>query len=339
VAPDILAFIVGSAFSASMRLIHRRRAAASGSDRPPRWPPSRRKWWWAGLALVIAAVAASAFSWSVGWRGDPANPRTRLPTGEFFPSQEKSRAIVWAVGDGADGGDAAKELARRIARSKPDLFLYLGDVYEDGTAAEFADNYAPVYGRLAPITAPTPGNHEWGQRAEGYDPYWRRIRGEYPPAFYSFSIAGWQLLSLNSQAPHGPHSAQVRWLRRQVRRPGTCRLAFWHRPRYSAGTKHGDQEDVAPLWEALRGRARIVVNGHEHDMQRHKTRDGMTEFVSGAGGKSHYPIDFGYGGLAFGNDADWGALRLDLRPGRARFAFVTSTGSTLDSGTITCRPR
>jgi hypothetical protein len=323
-----------------MRLIHGRRGALS-SDRQPHSPPSRRKWWWAGLALVIAAIGATAFSWGVGWPqdGDPGTPSARLPTGEFVASQKTARAIVWAVGDGADGGDEAKVLARRIAGSRPDLFLYLGDVYEDGTASDFAHHYAPVYGRLARITAPTPGNHEWDRRAEGYDRYWKRITGRYPPAFYSFSIAGWQVLSLNSEAPHSSNSAQVRWLRRQVREPGTCRLAFWHRPRYSAGTKHGDQEDVAPFWAALRGRARIVLNGHEHDMQRHEARDGITEFVSGAGGRSHYPIDFGYSGLAFGNDTDWGALRLDLRPGTAHFAFVTSAGSALDSGTITCRRR
>lgn len=46
--------------------------------------------------------------------------------------------------------------------------------------------------------------------------------------------------------------------------PGTCRLA-WHRPRFTAG-KHADARDVAPLWEALRGRAKIVVNGHDHNM-------------------------------------------------------------------------
>jgi len=74
-------------------------------------------------------------------------------------------------------------------------------------------------------------------------------------------------------------------------------------------------------------------------MQRHEPRDGMIEFVSGAGGKSRYPLDFGYSRLEWGNDTDWGALRIDLRPGRADFAFVTSAGSTLDSGTITCRRR
>jgi acid phosphatase type 7 len=319
----------------------------AGANRRRRSPAFRRPWRWAGLGFGLVAFAAGALSWGFGWldastpssSGLPPGKSVPLPTSEFIPSQETGRAIVWAVGDGADGGDDAKALADRIAGSRVDLFLYLGDVYERGTASEFARNYAPVYGRFASKTAPTPGNHEWNRHAEGYDPYWQGVTGKDPPAFYSFSLAGWQILSLNSEDAHGPKSAQVRWLRRQLRSPGTCRLAFWHRPRYSAGTNHGDQDDVETLWSTLSGRARIVVNGHEHDMQRHEPRDGMIEFVSGAGGKSHYDLDFGYPGLAFGNDSDWGALRLELRPGTARFAFVTTAGSTLDSGTITCRTR
>ena len=58
----------------------------------------------------------------------------------------RGSAVVWAVGDGANGGSEAKALAARIARGPIDRFLYLGDVYDDGTAEEFAESYAPVYG-------------------------------------------------------------------------------------------------------------------------------------------------------------------------------------------------
>jgi hypothetical protein len=287
------------------------------------------------LLALLGLLLAGAAAWGSGWlgRGDGT---IRLPSGPWLPSTGGEQAVVWAVGDGANGSDAAKRLARRIAADRPDRFLYLGDVYPSGTTLDYAVRYAPVYGRLARITAPTPGNHEWGNRREGYDRYWRRVTGKAPPAFYAFSIAGWRLLSLNSEIPHGPGSEQLRWLRRQLRAPGTGRLAVSHRPRYSAGS-HGDQRDMAPVWEALRGRARIVLAGHDHNMQRMKRRDGITEFVSGAGGKSRYDLDHGYPGLAFANDQDYGALRLELSPGIARFAFVTSGGRTLDRGTIRCR--
>jgi hypothetical protein len=250
----------------------------------------------------------------------------------------RTRAIVWAVGDGGDGGAAARRLARRIVRGHPDWFVYLGDVYEGRSLAEFEREYGRVYGGLARITAPTPGNHDWPGHRAGYDRYWTRAKGSRPPAYYAFSLAGWRIISLNSEVAHSTRSRQLGWLRRELRaRPGTCKLAFWHRPRYSAGLVHGDQRDTAPLWNAVRGRVALVLNGHEHDMQRMRPREGTIELVAGAGGHGRYPLDRVYKGLAFGDSAHYGALRLLLRPGRAAFAFVSSSGRKLDSGRISCR--
>jgi Calcineurin-like phosphoesterase len=281
------------------------------------------------LLAVALVVAVGAPSTRPAHAGDPG--------GAFVPSVKTGHALVWAVGDGADGGAAAKALERLIEAARPDRFLYLGDVYKDGTAADFAHHYAPVYGRLAAITAPTPGNHDWDEHAHGYDPYWRGVKHVHVPYHYSFSAGGWQLLSLNSEDGTGAGSAQLRWLRGELRRRGTCRIAFWHRPRFSAG-KHGDTDDVAPFWDALRGHAAIVLSGHDHDMQRLKPQDGIVQFVSGAGGHSHYAIRRDDERVVFGNDSDWGALRLALKPGSARYAFVTTDGRTLDSGRIRCRP-
>ena len=94
---------------------------------------------------------------------------------------------------------------------------------------------------------------------------------------------------------------------------------------------------VAPLWNALEGHARIVLNGHEHDMQRFRPRAGITEFVSGSGGADLYPVVESDPRLRFSNDSRYGALRLKLRRRRADYSFVTSSGRVLDKGTITCR--
>jgi hypothetical protein len=293
------------------------------------------RWAWAVLAALLAL--AGAVVW-VSVRPDRSQvAAVRLPHGVFVPSGPDRPAIVWAVGDGANGSAPARAVARLIASGRVDRLLYLGDVYPHGSASDFSHHYAPVYGRLARRTAPTPGNHEWPDHLDGYDPYWRRVTGRPVPAFYRFRLGGWELLSLNSEAPHGPGSAQLDWLRSQLRRAGTCRLAFWHRPRYSDGTRHGDQRDVEPFWQALRGHATLVLNGHEHDMQRFRPRDGITELVSGAGGQSRYPIRRGNPRLAFGDDRNYGALRLELAPGRARFAFVAANGRILDRGDVRCR--
>jgi hypothetical protein len=231
----------------------------------------------------------------------------------------------------------AKQLARRIARDRPDRFLYLGDVYAAGSPEDFRDRYATVYGQLGSITAPTPGNHEWPSRRDGYRPYWRAERHSSIPPWYALASGGWRILSLNSEAPHDPGSAQVAWLRRTLRRrAGNCALAFWHRPLQSAGS-HGDQPDVAPLWRTLRGRARVVLNGHDHDLQRFRRRDGIVEYVAGAGGHGLYPVDHADRRLRFADDTHYGALRIVLRPTVASLSFVAVDGSVLDRSRVTCR--
>ena len=281
------------------------------------------------LAGVLAIVGGEASEGDADQAGSGGWAFVRSVPGE--------RAVVWAVGDGADGGEPGKAVVARIARGRVDRLLYLGDVYDEGTAEEFADEYAGTYGRLARVTAPTSGNHDAENETTGYDPYWRRVHGVRPPDWYAFRAGGWSIIALDSEAPHHRGSAQHRWLQRQVRAPGTCRIAFLHRPRYSASDRHGDQPDMEPLVDALRDRATIVLGGHDHDMQRFRPIDGITHFVSGAGGKSLYGLDSDRR-LAFGDDRNFGALRLDLRAGAARHAFVTVAGRTLDAGTVRCRP-
>jgi hypothetical protein len=290
-----------------------------------------------GALLGVVVAVALAFAIEAAVDGPSADPPPAGVGGfAFVRSVPGDRATIWAVGDG-DASARGHEVVGRIEASPVDRLLYLGDVYESGTAKQFRTNYAPSYGRLASLTAPTPGNHDWRNHDSGYDPYWRRALGRRRTAsWYAFSAGGWRILSLNSETDHGRGSPQERWLRAQLRTPGTCRIAFWHRPRHSAG-QHGDQPDMAPIWNALRGRVAIVLNGHDHDMQRLRPIDGITTFVSGAGGRSSYPVDSSDRRVAFADDEHYGALRLALRPGRASYAFVSATGRTLDSGALACR--
>jgi calcineurin-like phosphoesterase family protein len=279
-----------------------------------------------GMGSVLAAAMTSL------------GPASGLAATAPPQAVEPGRAVVWAVGDGADGSARSKRLARLMARGA-DRLLYLGDVYERGTAAEFRRNFGGVYGSLARITEPTPGNHDWGRRRAGYYPYWERIKGRTQPPWYRVSIAGWQLFSLNSEAAHGTGSSQLRWLRARLRgAKGDCRLAFWHRPLLSAGIVHGDAPDLAPLWNALRGGFRLVVNGHDHDLQRLRRRQGITELVAGAGGRALYPLRRWDDRLAFGRDDVNGALRMVLSPGTAMLEFRSSSGAVLDRSRARCRP-
>ncbi len=312
------------------------------------------------LVAAILAVTALVLVGLLVLRDERAGQPPEVAGGAFVEDVNARKAVVWAVGDGPDGGVAAQRVAELIAADAATArILYLGDTYEEtkgdteelagsaGPAEDYGDGpidnwttrFAGAYGRLASITAPTPGNHDWPEEAEvGYLRFWRDSAGSDVPAYYSFTVAGWQILSLNSEAPHEAGSNQVAWLNEQVSQPGNCRIAFWHRPRFSAGDRHGDQEDTNPLWEAVEGRAAIVLGGHEHNMQRFQPISGTTQFVSGAGGHSHYGIHEDDARLAFANDTDYGALRLELTRGAASWRFVTVDGDTIDSGRLRCRP-
>lgn len=280
--------------------------------------------------MSLAAVLAATLGFAM-----PAQaPDQAMPA--QAPGQS---AVVWAAGDGADGSAAAKRMAARIAADRPDRFLYLGDVYPDGTAADFRRNYATTYGRLDRIAEPTAGNHEWANRNSGYRPYWRRAKGRPQRDYYSFRLAGWELINLNTEIPHGPGSRQLAWLRGRLgARSTTCRLAFFHVPRFAARGLHGDNAGVAPIWNMLRGDARLVLNGHEHSLQRFRRRDGMTQFISAAGGSILYRLRGRDRRLAFGRSGVTGALRMVLEPGRATLEFRSAGGRVLDRSRVTCRP-
>jgi hypothetical protein len=274
------------------------------------------------LAGTLAACAAASSS-------PPPPGAERAAT--------RTATEVWALGD-ADLTPAGRALAPTVRRARPQLFLYLGDVYETGTAAEFRTRYEPLYGTLARRTLPTPGNHEWPNRDVGYRPYWRAKLGRAIPDWQQRRVGGWEVLSLNSQVAAGPASAQLAWLRRAVAEPGSCRIAIWHRPRWSSGW-HGDQADLDPLWRALRGHARIVLSGHDHDLQRFADRDGLRQLVAGAGGRPNVPLPRGSKAkLRFVDRLTPGAVRLRLTRGRATIDVVAAGGRVLDRSRVRCRP-
>jgi calcineurin-like phosphoesterase family protein len=250
-----------------------------------------------------------------------------------------SATTVWAVGDGASPADEDNQLADFLQRQPLDRFLYLGDVYETGTAAEYASYYETSFGRFKAITSPTPGNHEWDNRAQGYDPYWGpSVAQPNGGHYYSFDLAGWHFVSLNSEEPADSASAQASWLRNDLARyRGTCTIAMVHRPRFSTGPQY-NTTTIAGLWGALRGHAVALLSGHAHNYQRLFPVQGITQFVVGTGGWELSSPDRGDPRLAAGAGQVVGAIRLDLLLGQVNYQFITTDSERLDAGSIQCVP-
>lgn len=278
------------------------------------------------LPQLVAAGLAAALTAALAGCSSGAGPQE--------PSSSDS-ATVWAIGDGPDGRPASRAVGRLIADARPDALLYLGDVYGD-----YAETFLDAYGaNLARRTLPTPGNHDWPSQRKQYLDFWEEMTGKPQPTYYARTVAGWQIISLNSEEAVGRQSPQYRWLQRTLddAPPGTCRLAFWHAARFSAG-RHGDEQDMEHIWDALAGKATAVLSGHDHTMQRLAPVDGITQYVSGAGGRNHYELDSSDDRLRFGDSTRDGAPALELSPGLLHFRFVAVDGTVLDSGRQTCDP-
>ena len=96
---------------------------------------------------------------------------------------------------------------------------------------------------------------------------------------------------------------------------------------------------MATLWHGLRGHARLVLSGHDHDLQRFADRDGLRQIVSGGGGRPNLPLPRGSRAtLRFVNRTTPGGARLRLSRGRATIEMVAASGRVLDRSVVTCRP-
>ncbi len=255
-----------------------------------------------------------------------------------------------------------------------DKFLMLGDAqHEDGLLADYYEYYDFEFGKLLDITAPVPGNHDyywdgWApnnphseSNGSGYFGYFGDVA--YPPwGYYSFSIGSWHFIALNSPLmfdfdqtqPGNPAYDQFQWLKVDLaahpaaRYPGT--IVFFHHPLYDWETPNSPQwasPELIPVWELLyESGVDMVLNGHAHNYQRWAPQDaygnfkadGVREFVVGTGG--YYTNNLGHNpkpaNFVWGQDQDFGALKLTLYRGSYDFQFVSIDGKVLDSGSALC---
>jgi hypothetical protein len=279
----------------------------------------------------------------------PVNTNAFQPT-SGRPAAPGAPFIVAAGGDGAGGESNATNVVNLIASLNPNLLLYLGDVYQNGSPAEFYNWYgtsSTFFGQFRSITDPTIGNHEYlTPGASGYFNYWDNI-----PNYYSFNAGGWHFISLNSNSPQiavGLGSPQYVWLQNDLASNAqTCTIVYYHEPLYNIGTEPAET-DMAGIWSLLaQYGVSIVLNGHDHDYQRWVPLDGngkpdpngVTEFVVGSSGHGIQKFTKTDNRVAYANDtqpAAFGILELQLSATAASFSYLSTSGTSLDSGTIPC---
>ncbi|WP_206314043.1 metallophosphoesterase family protein [Streptomyces coryli] len=223
---------------------------------------------------------------------------TASTTSASEPSPPRPRATVTLAAAGDICGSACNQTDDVVTAIAPDAVITAGDnAYESGTIEEYKAKYEPTWGKFNDIVHPTPGNHEYGDDANGYFEYFGSKAGEPGKGYYSFDLGDWHLVALNSNVAAGAGSAQEQWLRSDLAASTKpCTLAYWHHARFSSGD-HGDDGDLTALYKALTDhKADIAVTGHDHSYERFapaladgtKSADGVRQFVIGTGGRSLY---------------------------------------------------
>jgi hypothetical protein len=241
----------------------------------------------------------------------PNDWKSYLPPTSWSGSTDPTIA---AVGDGAANQDTDNAVADSVAATNPPLFLYLGDVYEDGTFSEMLNHYGwnsmdgacslsdcaslAHWGQLGTVTQPTIGNHEFDP-APASDggaevDYWHQH-----PLYTSFTFANTLFINLDcgpsgNQCDLAPGSAEYNYVSGVLTAPHPpCVVSYWHIPALS---HNRSQNAITAMWALLTDNGgTVVLNGHVHHMEEYlnlndqlKTatpgQPAMTQLIAGSGG-------------------------------------------------------
>jgi len=270
-------------------------------------------------------------------------------------SSEVPTIVITGAGDIAQcGSDGARQTSDLLLRQQGSFFTVGDNAYEDGNARNYAECYAPTWGRVLDRTIlPAAGNHDWQTKgAAGYLAYFGTKAAPQGVTWYSTDLGGWHVVVLDSDCDQvggcDAASPQGKWLAADLSRStASCTLAIWHHPRFSSG-EHGDDAAVGPFWDLLHEHhAELVVNGHDHDYERFAPQDasgredrpgGIREIVAGTGGAELRSFHRQAPNSEFRVAGEWGVLRLTLHPAKYDWEFLPVAGRQFtDGGSAPCR--
>jgi len=295
----------------------------------------------ASLAMTVSTCACVADATT----GRP-NPQP--------PPQSATDSVLVGAGDISTCRNNNDEATAKLLDDISGTVFTAGDAaYQDGSAANFSDCYAPTWGRHKTRTRPVPGNHEYKtEHAGAYFDYFGAAAGVPGRGYYSYDLGSWHVIALNSNCAKiggcQAGSEQELWLREDLAASTKpCTVAFWHHPLFTSGANHSPSTEMRPIFQALYDHdAEVVVTGHNHQYERFAPQNpsgqldnaqGIRAFVVGTGGAGLYSFDPATPNSEVRNSSTHGVLKLTLEANGYDWSFVPVAGKTFtDSGTGTC---
>ena len=275
-----------------------------------------------------------------------------LLTGLFLlvdrPARSSASAPVLLAAGDIDGCGTGAATAR-IINGIDGAVAALGDnAYPSGGPSDYAQCYDKTWGLFKDRTHAVPGNHDYDSpRAPGYFGYFGAAAGPPGKGYYSYDLAGWHMVAINSNCDSIDCNAEGAWLDSDLSaHPAQCTLAYWHHPRYSSGSA-GDNPLMNTFWKVLYAHgASVVLNGHDHDYERFAPQDpnghldtarGIRQFIVGTGGGPLGSLYAADPNSEIRSNHSFGVLQLTLRPDGYDWKFLpVSAGGFTDSGSDSC---
>lgn len=273
------------------------------------------------------------------------NPPARRPiarastvaTAPVITLPNKEGTLKMAVfGDNGDGSRGQYELGRVMAACRKEFpfnsVLMTGDnIYGPETPLDMKRKFEDAYRELLDVGVDfyaSLGNHD--AETQKYYQFFNMNGKEY----YRVKKNDVSIYALNSTYLDKP---QLEWLRTELALDNASwKVAFFHHPPYSSGGRHGSDLEIRDILHPLfvKNRVDVVFTGHDHFYERIKPQDGITYFVTGAGGKLAKG-DVTRSGLTAGSfDTDLSFMLLEFTIDEMYFQVISRAGRTVDSGSI-----
>ena len=333
---------------------------------PPGANPSSYRWTLAwgdasvdsgdvGSAGLITAshTYAAAGHYAVSLTGRASSGTTDNDTTTVFVDAPGTPQVLLGAGDIGECGIPWAPKTAALIDTIPGTVFTLGDnAYPYGRDIDYANCYAPSWGKFKKRTHPVPGNHDYQENlpstdpdttARGYFGYFGVAAGNGPVGNYSYDVGAWHIVVLNSSFEEKQilgrvldTTAQLSWLDADLAaHPTPCALAMWHHPRFSSGVVHGSDTRMTSFWQHLyNAGVDVVLSGHEHNYERFapQTPDGtadpargIREFVVGTGGGGYDSLDVTkvtHAGNSEVGSVDHGVIKFTLMSGSYHWEFI-----------------
>jgi predicted MPP superfamily phosphohydrolase len=294
-------------------------------------------------AKIVVDVLPSAVS-----------PQTEIATATVQPPQSRGAAPVTAptsataskvqlkfaiIGDTGTGTMPQFEIGKKLAASRTafpfDFVIMLGDnMYGGENPKDFLNKFEKPYEPLLKLGVKfyaALGNHDEPDRQSAYKSF--NMEGK---RYYTFKPKdGVRFFALDSNYMD---PKQLEWLEGELKASGSeWKVAFFHHPLYSSGTKHGSDLELRKVLEPLliKYGVDVVFAGHEHFYERIKPQHNIQHFILGSSAKlrkngiaPNSPL------TAKGFDTDYAYMVAEIVGDEMTFQTIARTGKVVDSGTF-----